>query len=121
VECFHRYPEAMKAGNTLRQVWEAVRKPCEDAGLDYIELGFHGHGLTSPEFPTVVYKPGEGILDGRGIGDLVLRENMVFGTNIDIHDPSWNRHVGHMLGDMILVTAEGGKQMTQTPTDRFAK
>jgi Xaa-Pro aminopeptidase len=121
VECYQRYPEAMKAGNTLREVLEAVRKPCLDAGLDYIELGFHGHGLVSPEFPTIVYKPGQGSLGGQGIGDLVLRENMVFGTNIDIHDPAWSTSVGHMLGDMIQVTSTGGKLLTRTPTHLFGK
>ena len=121
VECFYRYFEVMKAGNTLGEVWEAVRKPCLDAGMDYVELGFHGHGLSSPDWPAAVYKPGRGQLDGAGIADVVLQENMVFGTNVDIHDPRWSKHIGHMLGDMVVVTKTGGKRIVNTPTDLFVK
>ena len=121
VECFYRYFEVMKAGTTLREVWEAVRKPCLDAGMDYVELGFHGHGLSSPDWPAVVYKPGRGHADGAGLADVVLQENMVFGTNIDIHDPRWSKHIGHMLGDMVVITKKGGKRIVNTPTDRFVK
>ncbi|OGP64956.1 MAG: hypothetical protein A2170_14025, partial [Deltaproteobacteria bacterium RBG_13_53_10] len=37
----------MKPGNTMRQVWEAMREPAERRGFDFVELGFHAHGLGS--------------------------------------------------------------------------
>ena len=50
--------QALRAGNTLRRAVEEIRKPAERAGLDFVELGFHAMGLGSPEFPTVIYRPG---------------------------------------------------------------
>jgi hypothetical protein len=83
-----------------------MRRPVREAGCSFVELGFHGHGLGSPEFPTVIHASGKGNLDGRGIGDMVLEENMVFGLNIDIHNPAWRTDVGVMLGDTVVVTAD---------------
>lgn len=121
VECLHVFNQVMRPGRTLREVWEAVRRPCYAAGLDFVELGFHGHGLASPEWPTVVYKEGVAPLGGDGIGDIVLRENMVFGLNIDLFDPKWKPNVGVMLGDTVHVTPGEGRFLVQTPIDRFGK
>ncbi|MDW7730659.1 MAG: Xaa-Pro peptidase family protein [Bacillota bacterium] len=103
IECLDSALEKFKPGNTVSEVVEAIRRPAKKAGLDFVELGFHGHGLSSPEFPTVVLKPGFGILSGEGIEDFVLQENMVFGTNIDIFDPAWKSDVGLMFGDTVVV------------------
>jgi Xaa-Pro aminopeptidase len=117
VACLEHVLPYFKSGVALKEVWEAIRQPCLEAGLDYLELGFHGHGLASPEFPTVVYKPGEGTLDGKGLGEFQLSENMVFGTNIDIYDPSWKPNVGLMFGDTVVVTPEGGRRLCDVPLD----
>jgi Xaa-Pro aminopeptidase len=110
--------EAMlKPGNTGRQVWEAMRGPVERLGFDYVELGFHGHGLASPEFPTSVYRPGSGDLSGDAIADLPLEENMVIGTNIDVHNPAWRKDVGLQFGDMYHVTRNGARPLVKIPTD----
>ena len=45
---------------------------------------------------------------------------MVFGLNIDLHDPAWRRDVGVMLGDMVAVTPGGVEYMCQIPLDVFA-
>lgn len=116
-ECVERGLEKFQPGVTLRELVEAIRKPVREAGFDYVELGFHGHGLASPEFPTIVYKPGAGMLSGEGIGDFELRPGMVFGTNTDIQDPGWRSDVGVMLGDTILVTERGPKRLVNTPAD----
>ena len=56
--------------------------------MDFIELGLHGHGIVSPEYPTRVYKTSSShSLAGSAEDKVVLQENMVFGTNINIHDP----------------------------------
>lgn len=98
--------QIFRPGVPLREVWEAMRRPVREAGYDFVELGFHGHGLGSPEFPTVVHAPGKGNLDGRGLDEMVLEENMVFGLNIDIHNPAWRTDVGVMLGDTVVVTSD---------------
>jgi Xaa-Pro aminopeptidase len=109
--------ETMKPGNTVRQVWDAMIEPAESRGFDYIELGFHGHGLASPEYPTVVYRPGDGALSGGSTYDLPLQEDMVLGTNIDIHNPNWRKDVGIMIGDMFHVTSNGPRRLVEIPTD----
>jgi hypothetical protein len=42
---------------------------------------------------------------------------MVFGTNIDIHDPAWRTDVGLMFGDTVVVTANGPRSLINTPRD----
>lgn len=115
VECLHAELEHMRPGVTLRELWEAARAPVEKAGLDFLELGFHGHGMASPEFPVVVYKPGKGMMSGDRIGSFVLEEGMVFGNNIDIYDPSWKTDVGHMYGDCVVIEASGSRQLVGIP------
>jgi Xaa-Pro aminopeptidase len=116
IESLEAATNTMKPGNTMRQVWEAMREPAESREFDYVELGFHGHGLASPEFPTSTYRPGDGALSSDSIGDLPLQENMVLGTNIDIHDPTWRKDVGLMIGDMFHVTSDGPRRLVEIPT-----
>lgn len=116
MECLNSGIEKMRPGVTLRELWEAFRRPCERAGIDYVELGFHGHGLASPDYPSVTYKTGEApMLTGDALGDVVVQENMVFGTNIDLFDPNWRPDVGIMFGDMLHVTRNGARKLVNIP------
>jgi Xaa-Pro aminopeptidase len=117
IECLDASREALQPGVTLREAWQAIRRPAERAGLDFVELGFHAMGLASPEFPTVIYQPGFGSpkLDGSLIGDVVLQEGMCFGNNIDLHDPSWKPDVGCMLSDFMVVRPGGAELLVGTP------
>lgn len=119
LECLDVSREVLTPGVTLREAWEAIRKPCERAGLDFVELGFHAMGLASPEFPSVIYRPGFGAsaLNGSGIGDLVLEEGMTFGNNIDLHDPAWKPDVGCMLADFMVVREGGAELLVGTPRE----
>lgn len=118
VECLHASIEKMRPGVSLRELWEAARSPAEKAGLDFVELGFHGHGMASPEFPTVVYRPKKGLLmSGDRMGDLVLQEGMVLGNNIDLYDPRWKPDVGHMLGDCVVIEAGGPRRLVGVPEE----
>jgi Xaa-Pro aminopeptidase len=119
LECLDASREAFRPGVTLREAWEAIRRPCERAGLDFVELGFHAMGLASPEFPTVIYRPGYGntALNGTGIGDLVLEEGITFGNNIDLHDPGWKADVGCMLADFMVVREGGAELLVGTPRE----
>ena len=107
--------DRLRPGVPLREVWEAFRRPVEKAGMDYIELGFHGHGLGSPEFPTVVYKPEEPVLSGRGLEAFELRAGMVLALNIDVFDPAWRKDVGIMLGNTAVVTEDGPRLLADIP------
>ena len=104
----------------LREVYTAFHGHVEAAGLDFVELGFHGHGLSGLEFPAVVYREEDlGAMGLAGIGDLRLRENMVFGLNVDLHDPAWRRDVGIMLGDTVVVKPGGAEYFCKIPVERF--
>ena len=92
--------------------------------MEYIELGFHGHGLSSPEFPRTATYPSERLKPHRsagpfrGFGSVEMKENMVVATNIDIHDPAWRMDVGIMgPADTIWVTEKGPVRLVGTPLD----
>ena len=103
----------------LRDVYTAFHRHVEGAGMDFVELGFHGHGLAGIEFPAVVYREQDLGAADQGLGDIRLRENMVFGLNVDIHDPAWRRDVGVMLGDTVAVKSGGAEYLCETPLDLF--
>jgi Xaa-Pro aminopeptidase len=118
LEAFDQGTAAMKPGNLFKDAVEAFRKPVLKAKKDFIELGLHGHGMGSPEFPTRVYKASSShTLAGSAVDNIVLQENMVFGTNIDIHDPGWRTDVGLMFGDTVVVTAAGPRSLINTPRE----
>jgi Xaa-Pro aminopeptidase len=119
VECLDISREVLKGGNTLRQAWEAIRKPCDRAGYDFVELGFHAMGVGSPEWPSVVYREGYGhnAINGHRIGDFVLEEGMCFGNNLDIFNPAWKPDVGCLLSDHMIVRKNGAELLVNTPRE----
>lgn len=122
VQCLEVLLEKMRPGAMITEVWKAMQKPVEDAGMEFVELGFHGHGLVSAMIPTIVYKSESGdVMSGQKYGELQFRENMVFGTNIDVYDPKWNKTVGLMLGDTLHITKEGTRRLVGIPLDFLEK
>ncbi|WP_420726130.1 M24 family metallopeptidase [Hwanghaeella sp. LZ110] len=119
VECLEASKEALTAGRSFQEAWRMIRRPAEKAGLDYVELGWHGMGLDSPVFPTVVYPEGRGSPAGNGAGteDWELQEGMTMGNNIDLHDPSWKRDVGLMLADFMVVRPGRAECLVDVPTE----
>jgi len=117
VECLEASKNALAVGRTINEAIEMIRRPAKRAGLDWVELGFHGMGSASPEFPTVVYEPGYGNnkLNGHGIGEMVLEEGMTFGNNIDLHDSRWKPDVGCMLSDFMVVRPDKAECLVGTP------
>jgi Xaa-Pro aminopeptidase len=116
IESFHQGIDMMRPGNLFRDAVDAFRKPVLSKGMDFIELGLHGHGMGSPEFPTRVYKASSShTLAGSKVDSIVLQENMVFGTNIDIHNPKWRKDIGLMFGDTVVVTSKGPRLLVNTP------
>jgi Xaa-Pro aminopeptidase len=124
VECLEMGVEKLRPGVPVGEAAEAFRRPARKAGMDFIELGFHGHGLSSPEYPRAAVFPSErlrtdragGTFCGRGLSE--IKENMVVATNIDIHDPAWRTDVGIMgPSDTIWVSANGPVKLVDTPLD----
>lgn len=107
-ESFKSGLSKMRPEYTIGEAANAFLKPVKDAGMDYLELGFHGHGLGSPEFPTCVHP----IIASNDSGtNLRIKENMVFASNIDIHDPRWRKDVGVMYCDTFVVKSSGVERL----------
>jgi Xaa-Pro aminopeptidase len=119
-ECFSEGMASMTVGTPFSDVIAAYRAPADRNGMAYVELGIHGHGLGSCEPPTTVFGGQSGILHDHFLGqipDVALADGMVFGQNIDVHDPSFNPNAGLMLGDTVWVTRDGPRKMTRIPAE----
>lgn len=124
VECLETGVQKLRPGVTAGEAAEAFREPARKANMDFIELGFHGHGLSSPELPRTATSPSEKLKRERGVGSfngpasVQIKENMVIATNIDIHDPAWRKDVGIMgPGDTIWVTEKGPVKLINVPLE----
>jgi len=125
VEAFKKGSDKMRPGIPFNEAVMAFRKPVKEAGMEYLELGVHGHGLSSGEFPTALYpsertkylliNQPEDANKLAPVSSFPLQENMVFGVNIDIHNPQWKKNIGVMLGDTIVVKQAGPQLLCQTP------
>ncbi|ABE30327.1 metallopeptidase M24 family protein [Paraburkholderia xenovorans LB400] len=118
-ECLEASKEALVAGRTIGEAIQMIRKPAQDAKLDWVELGFHAMGTASPEFPTVIYQDGYGsnTLNGNRIADMVLEEGMTFGNNIDLHNSAWKPDVGCMLSDFMVVRPKQAECLIGVPKE----
>ncbi|WP_175684629.1 M24 family metallopeptidase [Burkholderia anthina] len=119
VECLHASKAALTTGRTVGDAIAMIRKPADDAGLDWVELGFHAMGTASPEHPSVVYPLGYGsdAINGARVLDLELEEGMAFGNNIDLHDANWKVDVGVMLADFMIVRDKEAELLVNTPLE----
>lgn len=124
VECLEMGIQKLKPGVAIGEAAEAFRAPARKANMDFVELGFHGHGLSSPELPRTATLPTEKLKrkgeagSFNGPASIELRENMVVATNIDIHDPAWRTDVGIMgPADTIWITKKGPVKLVNTPLE----
>ena len=120
LEAQKRGIDAMRPGVLLADVVMAFRKPIEDAGMKFVECGIHGHGLGSPEFPSCMYGGSVGQWEWHPyavIPPIALQENMVFGTASDVFNPDWKSDTGLMLGDSVLITADGPRRLCSSPME----
>lgn len=105
---------AMRAGNTNRDVEQAVRAAAAEHGLEdrFISLFIgHGVGIGANEPPYI----GETL---PGDETVVLEEGMTFAVEPLIWIPGVSGGAGVRLEDTILVTADGGQPLTRTAFDR---
>lgn len=88
--------------------------------MAYVEVGIRGHGLSSPEFPSTVFGGSNCLVLGHPMGvipEIVIQENTVFGVNIDICNPKWQKDTGLMCGDTLAVTRTGARKLTAVPVE----
>lgn len=122
VECLDVLMEKVRPGNCFRDAIDAEKAILKKHGLGWLELGLHAHGLGSPEVPECVYMgmdPNTWQVS-KEMEEAVFEENMVFGTNIDLHDPAFRTDVGIMFGDTLLVK-EKPELLVGVPQQLFVK
>ena len=109
---FHRGMELFGPGKSISGCLTEVKKVVDEAGLGICELGIHGHGLASLEYPRYRFhalKADQAAL--ATIGGTV-REGMVFAFNIDLVDPKWrNGETGAVFADTVHITANGARAL----------
>lgn len=121
VEAMLAAMEKMKPGNTLGEAHDAELQVIRKYGLDILELGFHGHGLGSPEPPRLIMMNTYDELapENKRVKaserETVFRKNMVFGINGDVFDSKWREDVGIMFGDCIAIGETGPELLVNTP------
>jgi Xaa-Pro aminopeptidase len=96
----------------------AVRDVVDDAGLEFCELGIHGHGLASLEYPRYRHHAiGADKQAHEVIGDH-FQPGMVFAFNIDLVDPGWKSgKTGCVFADTVVITEDGCRRMHSYPTE----
>jgi Xaa-Pro aminopeptidase len=105
IECLHIILENAKPGAKMGDVISLEKEIVAKHKLSWLELGMHGHGLGSPEIPEAVYmgmNPDTWRVS-KAQEEVVLQENMVVGTNIDLYDSAFRKDVGIMFGDTVLI------------------
>lgn len=107
----------IKPGATMGEAWRAMRKAVLDRGMDFVELGFHGHGLASPEFPDGGVYREEEVPRSAVLGDVPFEEDMTVVMNIDVHNPNWRKDVGLKYGEMLHITKDGAKPLINFPRE----
>jgi Xaa-Pro aminopeptidase len=120
-ESFQSGVKRMGPGRTFKEVADAFYAPITKSGLAVCELGIHGHGLESGEWPNM--ELGTPFHDPGGIVSYLpkpfeFKENMVLGIVVDLYDQGWKGgEPGLMLGDTVQITSSGSKVLCKTPLD----
>jgi Xaa-Pro aminopeptidase len=117
VECITFGIRSIKPDVTLGDVWKAFNEPLKKASMDCLELGVHGHGLSSPDYPWIDMDPNraQASLKDKCISTLCLKENMVVNPMVDIFDPNWRDDVGVMIGTTVLINKSGAEDLVNSP------
>lgn len=105
---FQRGLERFGPDEPIAACLDEVKGVVDEAGLGICELGIHGHGLASLEYPRYRFhalQSDQAILK-RGCD--TFKPGMVFAFNIDLFDPKWrNGETGAVLADTVVITDSG--------------
>jgi Xaa-Pro aminopeptidase len=111
----------MKPGSSFKEVADSFYAPINESKLAICELGIHGHGLESGEWPnmelgTPFHDPGGVVANAPK--PFEFKENMVLGVVVDLYDPNWKGgNPGLMSGDTVQITGSGSKVLCSTPME----
>lgn len=118
IAAFRRGMELFGPGQSIVESLNAVKRVVDDAGLGICELGIHGHGLASLEYPRYRFHALAGdqaVI--RRTGDK-FETGMVFAFNINLFDPNWrNGETGTVFAETVVITERGSRFMHAFPQE----
>jgi Xaa-Pro aminopeptidase len=119
--CLATYQTGMELfgpGRSISAAMEAVKDTMMSRGLGFCELGIHGHGLGSLEYPR--YRHHAITADQQAIKAMndEFRPGMVFAFNIDLFDPQWHDgNTGCVFAETVEITESGARRMHTYSTE----
>ena len=119
LEAYERGMELFTPGARISEAMNAVQEVVDQRHLGRCELGIHGHGISSLEYPRyrLHAPPGADNKALAAIGD-VFRPGMVFAFNIDLVNPLFrNGKTGCVFAETVLITEGKAKRMHHFPMD----
>ena len=119
LEVYHRGMELFTAGAKITSAMGAIKELVDRRGLGICELGIHGHGISSLEYPRYRLHAPPGA-DAKAIelaGD-EFRPGMVFAFNIDLVNPAWRKgQTGCVFAETVLITEGKPRRLHNYPFD----
>ncbi len=116
VAAFDRGMELFAPGAPIAETLNEVKKVVDRAGLGICELGIHGHGLASLEYPRYRFHALAGDQAALKRSGDTFAPGMVFAFNIDLFDPQWrNGETGAVFAETIHITESGARYMHRFP------
>jgi Xaa-Pro aminopeptidase len=119
LEAYARGMELFTPGANITEAMNAIREIVDRNRLGVCELGIHGHGISSMEYPRyrLHAPPGADKKALAAIGDR-FQPGMVFAFNIDLVDPGWREgQTGCVFAETVLITDGKARRMHRFPMD----
>jgi Xaa-Pro dipeptidase len=120
--CLEAYARGMALftpGAKISEAMNAVKDLVDRKRLGFCELGIHGHGISSLEYPRFRHHapPGADKRALAAVGDC-FQPGMVFAFNIDLVDPRWRGgKTGCVFAETVLITEGEARRLHHFPTD----
>ena len=119
LEAYTRGMELFTPGAKISETMNAVKEVVDRKKMGICELGIHGHGISSLEYPRLrLHAPPGADEKVLALIEDEFKTGMVFCFNIDLVDPDWrNGATGCVFAETVLVTEGKAKRMHHFPTD----
>ncbi len=117
--CIEAYEAGMsrfKAGTPISTAMNHVADVVRERGLGMCELGIHGHGLASLEYPRYRHHALKADQEALKVVGDEFRKDMVFASNIDLVDPAWrNGETGCVFAETVHIGDDGPRRLHSFP------
>lgn len=119
--CIEAYEAGMsrfKAGTPISTAMNHVADVVRERGLGMCELGIHGHGLASLEYPRYRHHALKADQEALKVVGDEFRKDMVFAFNIDLVDPAYHEgQTGCVFAETVHIGNDGPRRLHSYPMD----